>query len=528
VSRVSGRPASAPAAAVQRALLDASFPYFLSELLDPAGRPFALAPHVRAWADLIATERRLVLLAPRDHGKTTLLLAYVLWRFWRHRYASSVRVGAAPGTFEAVLFSATRDQALVLMTKFRDLLLANPNLFGEVDGKAAAGPGRGQIRWSQHAVRLTSGADLRIRAYRTSTRGLHPDLLLLDDVLSDQNSLSSHQRELTFNYFVRTLLPMNPGQLIIVGTAIHQDDLLHRLGRSRANGMTPLGFAWRRYRALDEASGTALWPGRHPVAELLGLRDFDPLMFSREYMNDPRDDAASMFPFELTQRAIDAGVGFVLGANQPPDPREYVVLGADFALSEAAGADYTAVMVVAYDPETQRRRVLDIRRVKGLDFAAQVALIRDLTARHRVSLGVVEQNGFQRWLVDELERWPETRGRIFGNTTGRAKAHPMDGIPRLKLELLAGTWVVPSGDGESLRLARRWQTELGAFGIREGRLEGVGEHDDLVISSWYVELAVRLVARELALGPMDELVTLRDLGIEPVRIGPDYDLPGAF
>jgi hypothetical protein len=72
--------------------------------------------------------------------------------------------------------------------------------------------------------------------------------------------------------------------------------------------------------------------------------------------------------------------------------------------SEAAGADYTVVMVVAYNLRTGLRRVLDIRREKGLDFAAQIELIRDLVVRHRVLFGVVEQNGFQRWIVDELNR----------------------------------------------------------------------------------------------------------------------------
>jgi hypothetical protein len=171
---------------------------------------------------------------------------------------------------------------------------------------------------------------------------------------------------------------------------------------------------------------------------------------------------------------------------------------------------------------THRRRVLDIRRVKGLDLTSQIQLICDLVGRHRVLLGVVEQNGFQRWIVDELARRPETRGRIFGSTTGRGRADPRDGIPRLKFELLAGTWIMPCGDEASLRLARRWQTELGAFGWRNGRLEGVGEHDDLVVASWYVELAIERVRQLLAPQDAYEIVTGEDLGIERVHISPDY------
>ena len=168
--------------------------YFLAALVDVAGRPLILAPHILAWAELIEREPRLVLLAPRSHGKTTLVLAYLLWCFWRHGRDEAGRPLATPaGAFLAVLFSATKPQALVLMALFRDLLLANRDLFGEVAEVPGTARRRG-ARWSQTAVRLPSGAELLIRAYGTSSRGLHPDLLLLDDVLSDANSLSSHQR----------------------------------------------------------------------------------------------------------------------------------------------------------------------------------------------------------------------------------------------------------------------------------------------------------------------------------------------
>jgi hypothetical protein len=93
---------------------------------------------------------------------------------------------------------------------------------------------------------------------------------------------------------------MSPGRIVVIGTAVHQTDLLHKLREGLGIGPDPdhtaLGFHWGLYRALDEATGEALWPEIHSAAELLALRKADPLMFSREYQNDPRDDAASMFP----------------------------------------------------------------------------------------------------------------------------------------------------------------------------------------------------------------------------------------
>ena len=513
-------------AQISAAVLVASFELFLGALVDAAGRPYELAPHLLKWAALLAGEPRLVLRAPRGFGKSTLLLAYIAWRCWRHGRTPDGRLQDGDvGTFEVVLFSATRDQALELMARFRDLLHANADLFAGLLPETSASGGR--TRWSAGEVRLGNQARLRIRAYRTSVRGLHPDLLALDDVLNDANSLSREQREKTVGFFMGTLMPMAARQTIAIGTAIHQDDLLAHLGRGMGSSPDPkhtrLGFRAETYRALDEATGESLWPERFPAAELFAVQDADPLAFSREYQNDPRDDAASLFPYELSQRAIDAGAGLVLGTGHPAEPEEVVVLGVDLARSAAAGADYTVAMVVAWSLASGTRRVIDVRREKGLDFGAQVQLLRDLTVRHRVLLGLVEDNGFQQWLLDALRTYPETRGLIFGHRTGVHKGDLRDGIPRLVLEFRAGSWIVPSGDAASLRLARQLQAELGAFGYRDGRYAGVGEHDDIVVAAWLVELAILFLEELRHQAPREEIVTAEDLGIGRYRISRDLD-----
>ena len=514
-------------------LLCADFAFFMSQLRDPAGTLLTVAPHHRRWCAHVATAKRLVLLAPRDHGKSYLGLVFVAWHLYRHgRDPLTGAPAATPtGLFKAVMFSATHDQAAVLMATFRDLLAANEWLFGTISPASPAAVAGQFVAWSRTHVRLANGAELRIRAYRTSTRGLHPDLLILDDVLNDTNSLSQHQRDLTWRYLIGTLLPMGASQVLILGTAFHQDDLLFRLRPRPATGAaagdgtgTPsavLGFEWHRYRALDAETETALWPARHPAAELKALRDFEPAIFSREYQNEPRDDTASTFPYELTQRALDAGAGLTFVPAYAKRTNEIVVLGADFAISESAGADYTVVIVAEFELGSERRRVLTAVRAKGLDLADQIELLAGLCRAYGVDVGIVEQNSFQRWLVDELRKRPETQ-MIFGHTTGQEKTSLTDGVPMLKLALLRELWVMPSGDAEARGFARIWQAELSAFGYTDGKLRGLGEHDDSVIASWFVELAVRLASRPPSPEPTWEPVWLEDLGIEHYSISPDY------
>ncbi len=507
--------------------LAASFLLFITVLLDAAGRPLALPAHLLAWARLIEQEPRMVLRAPRGHGKSTLVLAYLAWCVWRHnRTAAGWLTGPGVALFDAVLFSATGTQALELMARLRDLLLANPALFGPLLAGEAGETGRRRTRWSAREIRLRNGALVRVRAFGTAVRGLHPDLLALDDVLSDDNSLTAAQREKTDRYFMGTLMPMGALRILLIGTALHQDDLLARLGRRAGRGPrpghTPLGFRHATYRALDEATGEPLWPERFPAAELLALRDADPLAFAREYQNAPRDDASSLIPHELTEPAIEAWRDLVLGGAAELSPTEVVLMGVDLARSGAAGADYTAMIVAAWDPRTGARRVLDIRRVKGRTFAEQAELARDLVLRYGVLRAVVESNGFQQWLIDELARDPALRGRVLGHHTGRDKRDLRDGIPRLARELEAGSWAVPSGDAHSLRLARQLQEELGSFVHVGGLLRSVGRHDDLAVAAWLVEVGIQSFWDEAARQPEWEYGTAEDLGIERYRIGGDW------
>jgi hypothetical protein len=260
------------------------------------------------------------------------------------------------------------------------------------------------------------------------------------------------------------------------------------------------------------------WRGRPGVES---AQDAD--TFSREFQCVPRDDVASMFPRQLTALALEQGADGTSCASHRPGATEAVVLGLDLAVSEAAAADYTVAIVAAYDISTRERRVLTVRRQRGLSLTDQVALVRELFVAYGIMIAVIEDNGFQRWLVDELAHHPETAGRVLGHTTGAGRSDARSGIPALKLALLGHRWTMPCGDDASRRLALAWQDELAAFGWRGGRLEGTGEHDDLVLASWFVERAVAYIDAQLAIRSDEEIVTAADVGIAGYRISPDLD-----
>ena len=281
------------------------------------------------------------------------------------------------------------------------------------------------------------------------------------------------------------------------------------------------GLEWFRCQALDEETTTTLWPERHPYAELEALRQEEPTSFSREYQNDPRDDSASMFPYQLTGFALDDSLTFLPTYDKAAG--EVVLLGVDPAIAESAGADSTAIVVIAYNRVTAQRRVLYATRRKGLALNQQVDLLAELCGRYKVDLGVVEQNTFAGWLLDELRARPATRGRFLGQNTGQEKTDFRVGVPGLKMAFLERRWTMPTGDVESHRFALQWQAEFSAFGWNDGKLEGLGEHDDTVIATWYVERAIRVYELWMS-QPREEIVYMEDIfpDWKPVKIGDDY------
>lgn len=511
-------------------LLYYSFSYFMSEVHDDHDHEMLVEPHTEEWCDLFQYEPLLVLMAPRDHGKSVCGRCYVLWRAWKHNRdpeTGQLLEGNPEGRYEVVIFSETIEQATEWFEIWQGNLLGNPELFADLAPDRRLSKTALANVWSKRRARLRNGFEAKVRSWRTSTRGLHPDLIILDDVLSDQNTLTKYQRDKSWTYFVGTLMPMNASEMKVVGTALHQEDLLHRLkpDKTKAPLMIrnrPARFRWVKYRSVNWATGKVLWERQHSLADLTGRRDQDALLFAREYQNDPIDDSSSLFPFDLTDKALQKGKHLTFLSTYHPAAGEYVLLGMDLAASEAVGADFTVCWVAKIDWVSQHLTLLFGHREKGMSFEAQLNLLRNCCSNYGVDIGVVEENGFQRWLYAETLKYPETAGKLIGHRTGREKATITEGVPSMKITLLQEAWTFPSGDQNSRRLAAIWQAEMAAYGWKDDKLQGVGEHDDTVMAWWFLDRARRELYQWLTKPPDTEVVAAADVGIAPVIIGADY------
>jgi hypothetical protein len=254
------------------------------------------------------------------------------------------------------------------MQSLQSLMLANEALFSDMlpdfaRGKAATV----RTAWSTRRIRLKNRFEIRTRAWRTSTRGAHPQLVVLDDVLERQNTLTQYQRDKSWRYFQGTLMPMNAKQVIVIGTAFHYDDLLHRLKPDKRKAplvvhgpARPVRVAQVPSRQLGHARGAlARAPhhrraGGHPrrgrapvqprVPERSARRRVEPVPDGHDRARDRRRAAAPV-------RGDDPSSGRPTFSPLPPesaaaalrkDPYEFVVLSGDMALSSNGSARTTA------------------------------------------------------------------------------------------------------------------------------------------------------------------------------------------
>lgn len=326
-----------------------------------------IAPFHREWWELCCSDRRhIAIAAPRGHSKTTSItiaytLAEVLFR------ASKFVVIVSDSEYQAVNFLG---QIKHYLTNNEDII----NLFHIKKDE------KGLVSFiketeSDIIVETVDGHKFRIIAKGSEQRlrgllwnGSRPDLMVLDDLESDDQVLNKERREKFRNWFMGALLPAlsEKGKVRYVGTILHQDSMLENL-MPKFNGpytvtedlkqyQSKYAGLWKsvKYKAHNEDFSQILWPDRWPVEDLkrerqsyidMGL----PEKYAQEYLNI----------------AIDESTAFFKKNDFSPETAEdkkrnlnYYIAG-DFAISEKDRADFTVFAVGGMD----ENGILHIRNI---------------------------------------------------------------------------------------------------------------------------------------------------------------------
>ncbi len=348
----------------------------------------ALGPLHLSWYAALLRHDHMLLLSPRSHLKTTAVtVAYALWRLARN---PNLRI---------LLLNEILANAQSFLHEIKEHIIKNKRFrrrYGRLDVNAG--------KWTDTSItiprtKIMKEPSIAVCGVLGTVVSMHPDLILADDLISVNNSLTMGQRNKTSHWFRSVVLPMlePKGQIIVIGTRYHYADLYSEI-------LTDPGFAnWHkiveRAQWVDEAGQKhILFPKRFPEEELQRLMlEMGSASFNCQMMNDPSGQEGADFKVAW----LDQG-----RYEQLPD-RPTVFTGVDLAIGRSESNSRFAIVTIAVDRDGTSYIVNAYR--DRIPFAEQLKAVKRIHKLYHPRLITIEANGYQSVFIETLRTDPETR-----------------------------------------------------------------------------------------------------------------------
>ena len=171
-----------------------------------------------------------------------------------------------------------------------------------------------------------------------------------------------------------------------------------------------------------------------------------------------------------------------------PKKFDKVVVGADFAISSAVGADFYCYTVFGVG-EDGGMWLLWIEVGKGKKYDEQLQILRGINARFRPDVMVFEANVFQQIFSEGATDYGMP---VVSHNTGTEKNDLSKGWLAIAIAMERGLFHIPTGDDFSVRMKDMIFDQLGSVAFTDQGLQSVGSHDDICSSMWLAMLGRNL------------------------------------
>jgi hypothetical protein len=439
-----------------------SFPYFFEHVLG-----FQMTNHQAEWKELMDDTKRTVIMCSRGHGKSVFMRAWVVWNLCFQ-----------DPPYQMVYMSSNQKQTNMHM-KSISKMFNHPILEGFKP--------EGNKGWAVEEMNLANGNSIVARSVNSQFRGLHPQEVIIDDPLKEF-SVSGIQK--VTDWFFGDLTPAihSSAKVRVIGTPFSYTDIYQQLGENSV-------YTLRIYPCLNSLN-EPLWPERWNYDALMERKaEMGSLLFTREYMCVPISTGTTLFNPEFLDSAKNKDL--VLKPLRREGHKYFV--GIDPAISTYG--DYNVITVLEMD-ENENKSIVYIDRAKNVQFRENIQKVKIVNQLFNPDAVFFESNGFAKSFIQEIRNSSDVRIHDF--TTTRRKKQEI--ILNLQMTLENGKMNFPYGNEESRRVTGELIGELSMFAINEnGKFEGVGAHDDMVMS-----LAL---ANAATFQSTDNFILLDDMGI---------------
>ena len=214
-------------------------------------------------------------------------------------------------------------------------------------------------------------------------------------------------------------------------------------------------------------------------------KELGPLLYDREIMTEPRSSESSLFPREIWAPML--GSFPCTKYWQAPFSLEHefkVGQAWDLAWSERTGGDFLVCITGSIHLPTGKRRILDLQRWQRISFDDQIALIEQQWRQFGADGVVIESDAAQQIWAQKVAN--DTPVPVLRHDAG-TKRDLAAGVPSILIQLSNRKWEIPWMPGQYHHdEIENMINEFEAFGWNEGKLEGVGEHDDTLMAFWHL------------------------------------------
>lgn len=352
---------------------------------------YSIKPFHKKWADFQINNRKTLILAPRDHGKSIILtISYTIWKLINNP------------DLKILIASNSTTMAKRFLSAIREHFERNTTLralFGDWVGE----------KWTDEALTVNKRRKIGVKEPSVSATAVfaslvsgHYDIIIADDLVDFENSLTKGQRDKVWNWFWTVLYPTletndvdasKSGKIHIIGTRYHPDDLYGRL----INGLDGRGGAFANNYICDKALSVdengnyvALWPERKSVQTLLETKhSAGSTIFSLQYQNDASMMVGTKFKEEHLNNFWE---------TLPEDV--ITVVGYDLAVGKSENNDYFAEVVLSAD-KNGNFYIREVFRGR-LSAPEQFEHIKKTWQRYKFDLAGIESVAYQEAMAQWL------------------------------------------------------------------------------------------------------------------------------
>lgn len=360
-----------------------------------------------------------LILLPRDHQKSRMIAYRVAWHITKNPHHRILYISSTANLAEKQLKFIKDIITSPVYTKYW------PDMVNPDEGK--------REKWTStemavdHPRRKEEGVrdpTIFTGGLTTNLVGMHCDVAVLDDTVTHDTAYTVEGRDkLLSQYSLLASIEGADAEEWVVGTRYHPDDLYGSLIQMAEDVFDTDGEVidsrpvyevfQREVEDVGDGSGTFLWPRQQRYdgvwfgfnQEILARKKskyLDKAQFRAQYYNDPNDTSNAPISREWFQYYDEKFLKQTSGNWYFNGKRLNVFASIDFAYSRSAKADYTAIVVIGIDCDSNIY-VLDIERIKTDSIADYYDLILDKHTYWGFRKLRAEVNAGQAAIVKELK-----------------------------------------------------------------------------------------------------------------------------